>query len=141
MRSICLVIALFSFLLSVSGAVGDVPTTRLVEDHICRSYYDDEQSGPPAAAAADIDEGMCKVDEVQSRMVFLNGCISMIQGTLGARNLFSLSNYCGPKTNTICVELLVAFPYGIYADRYGLFFFFFPNRQIQEWSDKGKLTV
>lgn len=84
-RSICLVIALFSFLLSVSGAVGDVPTTRLVEDHICRSYYDDGQGGSPPA---EIDEGMCKVDEVQSRMVFLNGWISMIQGTLGAKKLF-----------------------------------------------------
>ncbi|KAJ6790408.1 hypothetical protein PWT90_07651 [Aphanocladium album] len=92
-RSICFIIALFSFLLSIAGAIADVPTTRLIEDHICRSYYD-EQGGP----SKEIDESMCKVDEVQSRMVFLNGWISMIQGTL---------------------ELLVAFPYGMYADRNG----------------------
>ncbi len=91
-RSICVIMAVFAFLLSLAGAVSEVPTTRLIEDHLCRSYYA-EQSNPPT----DIDETMCKVDEVQSRLVFLNGWISMIQGTL---------------------ELLVAFPYGIYADRY-----------------------
>ncbi|XWX01277.1 hypothetical protein V2A60_009303 [Cordyceps javanica] len=100
-RSICLLIALFSFMLAVAGAVSEVPTTRLVEDHICRSYYDEQQKQQQQrinAPPTEIDETMCKVDEVQSRLVFLNGWISMIQGTL---------------------ELLVAFPYGIYADRNG----------------------
>lgn len=76
-RSICFLIALFSFLLSMGGAIANVPTTRLIEDHICRSYYDG-QGGPPK----EIDETMCKVDEVQSRLVFLNGWLSMIEGTL-----------------------------------------------------------
>ncbi|KAJ3473496.1 hypothetical protein NLG97_g10272 [Lecanicillium saksenae] len=88
-RSICLIIATFSFLLSVAGAVADVPTTRLIEDHICRSYYDEQPGG--GGPTKEIDESMCKVDEVQSRMVFLNGWISMIQGTLATR-CFSVRN-------------------------------------------------
>lgn len=77
-RAICLLVSLFSLLLALSGSVADVPTTRLTEDHICRSYY--AEQGKPLDG---IDEAMCKVDEVQSRLAYLNGWVSMIQCTLG----------------------------------------------------------
>lgn len=77
-KSICLVISVFTLLLMFSSSVGDVPTTRLVEDHICRSYYAEQ-----GRTTDDIDESMCKVDEVQSKMAYLNGWISMIKSVLG----------------------------------------------------------
>ncbi|TQV92849.1 hypothetical protein IF1G_08773 [Cordyceps javanica] len=112
-RSICLLVALFSFMLAVAGAVSEVPTTRLVEDHICRSYYDEQQQQQKRinAPPTEIDETMCKVDEVQSRLVFLNGWISMIQGTLGMLHTQA-------RARRRDEQLLVAFPYGIYADRF-----------------------
>lgn len=77
-KSICLLIAAFSFLIGIAAAVADVPTTRLLEDHICRSYYDGQGGN-----STEIDESMCKVEQVQSSMAFLNGWVAMIQCIIG----------------------------------------------------------
>ncbi|KAI1371182.1 MFS general substrate transporter [Hypoxylon crocopeplum] len=79
----CLAIFLWVF----SGMLSIVPGTRLVEDIFCRRYY---------GRGAAIDEEMCKVPEVQSKIAYLFG-FSMTVASL--------------------VTILVAFPFGILADR------------------------
>ncbi|KAI0893041.1 MFS general substrate transporter [Annulohypoxylon nitens] len=79
----CLSIFLWIF----SGMLSMVPGTRLAEDIFCRRYYGHD---------ADIDEAMCKVEEVQSQIAYVLG--------------FSV-------TLTSLCSILVAYPFGVLAER------------------------
>ncbi|KAK0625822.1 major facilitator superfamily domain-containing protein [Immersiella caudata] len=89
---VILLIAFIIFTQSTSGALAAVPLTRLMEDAICRRYYSNRSDKIP------IDEGRCKVDDVQSDLAYLNGFISALEAVVG---------------------LLVALPYGVLADKVG----------------------
>jgi PCFT/HCP family folate transporter-like MFS transporter 1/3 len=89
-RHIALLTCLGIFLWVLSGTLAIVPATRLAEDIFCRLYYHREDDGD------DIGEELCKVEEVQSRMAYLFGFVAMLDGVVG---------------------LLVAFPFGVLADR------------------------
>ncbi|KAJ6444741.1 major facilitator superfamily transporter [Purpureocillium lavendulum] len=71
----------------------------LLEDSVCRRYYE-RGAGERALADAGgvIDEKMCKVGPVQSKVAYLNGWQAMIEAVVG---------------------LCVAFPYGALADKIG----------------------
>ncbi|RFU29458.1 hypothetical protein B7463_g6868, partial [Scytalidium lignicola] len=66
-----------------------VPITRILEDIICRRYYD---------LPHEIDEKLCKIDVIQSQLAYINGTLSTLEAAVG---------------------LFFAFPYGILADRIG----------------------
>jgi len=53
-----------------------VPTTRILEDIICHHYYD-------VQGLSEIDEKLCKIDEIQSQLAYLNGLISMLEAVFG----------------------------------------------------------
>ncbi|KAK0645422.1 major facilitator superfamily domain-containing protein [Cercophora newfieldiana] len=89
---VILLVAFIIFTQSTSGALAAVPLTRLLEDAICRRYYSNRSDKVP------IDEGRCKVDEVQSDLAYLNGFLSALEAVVG---------------------LLVALPYGVLADKIG----------------------
>ncbi|KAF7592169.1 hypothetical protein BBP40_000656 [Aspergillus hancockii] len=75
------------FCLAGSGAFLDVPLARLIEDNLCRRYVWHDSS---------IDERLCKTDEIQSELAHLNGSLPLVEAVVG---------------------LLVAFPFGVLADR------------------------
>ncbi|KAL7619659.1 hypothetical protein AAE478_010200 [Parahypoxylon ruwenzoriense] len=84
---ISVVVCLATFLWVLSGMLAIVPGTRLTEEIFCRRYYGRD---------VPIDEEMCKVEAVQSKVAYIFG--------------FSLT------INSI-VGLVVAFPFGVLADR------------------------
>ncbi|KAH7152136.1 major facilitator superfamily domain-containing protein [Dactylonectria estremocensis] len=90
-RRIVLLLAFVKFLIVLSGMLLLVPYARLLEDLFCHAYYNDPSSDI-------IEEMKCKVDEIQSRMVFFFGWSGLVSSVLG---------------------LIIAFPYGMLADKIG----------------------
>ncbi|KAI3546267.1 major facilitator superfamily transporter [Colletotrichum filicis] len=74
------------------GGLWTIPTTRKVEDIVCRQYY-----GVLYTQDA-IDESKCKEDEIQSEVAMIFAVYSALQASIGA---------------------VSAFPWGIVADRLG----------------------
>ncbi|KAK1996482.1 major facilitator superfamily transporter [Colletotrichum falcatum] len=92
--------ALFCVIIIIgAGGLGlwTVPSTRQVEDMVCREYYGLLRSGDTGVDGP-IDERLCKEDVIQSKVAMLFA----VQGTLEA-----------------AVGALSAFPWGIVADRVG----------------------
>jgi hypothetical protein len=54
--------------------MGLLPLGRLIEDAVCRKYYD---SPDP------VDEKLCKVDEVQTELAWLGGLYVVVDSTIG----------------------------------------------------------
>ncbi|QMW44351.1 hypothetical protein COH20_004453 [Aspergillus flavus] len=77
-----------NFLLAGSGAFISLPLIRLIEDNLCRRYIQQGSS---------LDESLCKTDQIQSELAYLNGSLLFSRG------------HC----------LVVAFPFGVLADRIG----------------------
>ncbi|KAF3937485.1 hypothetical protein ABW19_dt0204557 [Dactylella cylindrospora] len=85
-------------LLELEEVVQSAPTIRLLELAICQRYYGDRGIDGP------IDEGMCKIDDVQTQLAYIKGG----QGFFEA-----------------IPTLLLAIPYGYYADKRGRRFVLF----------------
>lgn len=65
---------------SMAGSLAAAPIIRLLEDSICRSYYYADQ--PSDAGRLPIDESLCKIDAIQTRLAYLNSRVSMMEATL-----------------------------------------------------------
>ncbi|OGM41673.1 hypothetical protein ABOM_009994 [Aspergillus bombycis] len=78
-----------NFLLAASGAFLSLPLIRLIEDNLCRRTTEQGSS---------IDERLCKTDQIQSELAYLNGSLLLVEALVG---------------------LVVAFPFGALADRVG----------------------
>ncbi|CRK18772.1 MFS efflux pump atnC like protein [Verticillium longisporum] len=89
--AIVLLLATIKGILVASGVLLMTPMVRLMEDAICHVHYHKDISEP-------IDEKECKVDDVQSQLAYLGG-IGALMASL--------------------VTLVIAFPYGVLADRMG----------------------
>ncbi|KAG7115307.1 MFS efflux pump atnC like protein [Verticillium longisporum] len=89
--TIVVLLACLKATLFSSGILFLTPLFRLVEDAICHVHYHKDLSEP-------IEEKECKADEIQSQLAYLLG-IGAVIGAL--------------------VTLVVAFPYGVLADRLG----------------------
>lgn len=87
--AIVVLLACLKATLFSSGILFLTPLFRLVEDAICHVHYQKDLAEP-------IEEKECKVDEIQSQLAYLLGTGAVI-GAL--------------------VTLVVAFPYGVLADR------------------------
>lgn len=79
------------FVASGSGGFFNIPMTRIFEDRFCQEYY-----SSIILNKEDIDEELCKVDVVQSRLAYLFAIDSLIGAAMGC---------------------LVAMPWGLIADR------------------------
>ncbi|KAI0429899.1 major facilitator superfamily domain-containing protein [Xylaria sp. FL1042] len=86
---LCVVI----FVGSASSGFQNMPMTRIFEDILCRQYYDQIHSHNEP-----IDEDMCKVDAIQSKLAYLFAIMSSLNAG---------------------VSVLAALPWGIAADRIG----------------------
>lgn len=80
-RTIYFLLSLMVFGLSFSGSLGEVPVTRLIEDNLCQRYYAARLNGDTRHNK--IDENLCKSDEIQSQLAYLNGWLPMIEAVVG----------------------------------------------------------
>ncbi|KAI1342802.1 major facilitator superfamily transporter [Xylariaceae sp. FL0016] len=80
------------FIATAGSGLLTIPYTRVLEDVICREYYG------VLADAEPIDEQMCKVNAIQSRLAFIAAIGMALQAIVG---------------------FLAAFPWGLVADRIG----------------------
>ncbi|KAH8163376.1 hypothetical protein CIB48_g4871 [Xylaria polymorpha] len=92
-RSVVALLCIIIFISSSSGGFLNMSTTRIFEDILCRQYY-----GQIRSHDEPIDEGMCKVEAIQSKLAYLFA----IHSSLNAG-----------------VSILAALPWGIAADKIG----------------------
>jgi MFS family permease len=105
-RALTLAVFLVLILISFADQLAQYPQTRIFESIICYMYYEQNDKskiklgrdtvGPGAIGG--VDEAWCKVDAVQNELASLGGYLQMFN---------SIPN------------LLLAIPFGWYADRYG----------------------
>ncbi|KJZ77052.1 hypothetical protein HIM_03373 [Hirsutella minnesotensis 3608] len=91
-KSIIFLLSVVVFFMSCSDSLSGVPSTRLLENNICRLY------GVRDVTSAPIDERLCKTDELQSELAYMTGLLGTLEAMVG---------------------LLVAFPYGTLSDAIG----------------------
>ncbi|KAI1209185.1 MFS general substrate transporter [Annulohypoxylon truncatum] len=92
-RIIVNLLCVIALIASASSGFINIPVTRIVEDVVCRKYYDIKES-----AGSPIDEKQCKDDAIQSKVAF----VMALSGSLDA-----------------AVGFFAAFPWGLAADRIG----------------------
>lgn len=63
-------------LASAAGGLLVIPLTRMVEDIVCRQHYGFTDEG------GDIDESLCKIEAVQSRLAFIFAVYGTIQALI-----------------------------------------------------------
>lgn len=90
-NTIVAILCALVFIVSSSGGFFSIPMTRLFEDRFCREYY-----GSVHSDNEPIDEDMCKVDVIQSRLAYMFAVDASIEAVMGC---------------------LVAMPWGLVADR------------------------
>lgn len=73
---IALVSAIF-FCLVLSAIMALMPMFRLMEDIVCRRYYD---------TPAPVDEKLCKVDEVQAKLAWFGGVAGFLDSIASMLN-------------------------------------------------------
>ncbi len=84
-RSIIALIALIMFLLVFSACLALIPMARLLEDTLCRRYYDTTEP---------VEESRCKVDEVQAELAWLGGLGPVIHSIVGMSRPFCSIGFC-----------------------------------------------
>jgi hypothetical protein len=91
--TITLLLAFLAFILGFGSYLNAVPTTRIFEDIICHHYYDRQEAQHRIGLTDKIDEGLCKVDEIQEELALIKG-ISVVAAALPGMLLAgSLRNY------------------------------------------------
>jgi len=101
-RTILILLFTTVFILSFGGSLMAIPTVRVYEDIICHLYYED-MGGELTGPGGNIDESLCKVDEVQKELNFFIAVLQFLSAGIG---------------------LILTIPYGIIADRTGAKFVF-----------------
>ena len=87
------------FLIEIGDYMMRAPTTRIMEDIICRHYYDSLETVPIGIdLTKPIPEDNCKVPAIQAELAMIRG--------------WDMTFSCLPG-------LLLSIPYGVLADKYG----------------------
>ena len=96
---VAIIIVIAVFIVMIGDYMTRAPLVRLLEDVICRSYYESsEPSGLDFDLSLPIPEGKCKLPWIQSELAMLRGWDSIVS--------------CIPG-------LLLSVPYGVLADKHG----------------------
>jgi len=76
--------AIFIFIIDFPTLMRVAPFLRLFELGVCREYY---RAVDPSVIApnGDIDEGLCKLDPIESRMAALRGLLGAVENLPGTR--------------------------------------------------------
>lgn len=85
------ILCVLIFFVAGAGGFMVIPMTRIFEDILCRQYYD-----KPQILGEPIDESLCKIDVIQSKLAFLFAIFESITAGVGC---------------------LAAMPWGILADK------------------------
>jgi hypothetical protein len=59
------------------------PQLRIYEDIICRHYYDKIEGQGHIALTEDLDESLCKLDEIQEELAVVMGGLSVVDSVPG----------------------------------------------------------
>lgn len=59
------------------------PQLRVYEDIICRHYYDEIKGQGHISLTEDIDESLCKIDEIQEELAIVVGGLSLADSVPG----------------------------------------------------------
>src|SRR5277367_236337 len=59
------------------------PQLRVYEDIICRHYYDEIKGQGHISLSEDIDESLCKIDEIQEELAIVMGGLSVADSVPG----------------------------------------------------------
>lgn len=73
-RAVLVVITFMLFAMVLSAVVLIIPLARLIEDDLCRRYYNTHEP---------IEEERCKVDEIQARLAWLGGAYGFVHAIIG----------------------------------------------------------
>lgn len=77
-RQVIIMLAVIKFSVVCAGMMLLLPLARLIEDLFCHAYYKDNSLDI-------IDEMKCKVEEIQSRMAYLNGWSGILGSVIGMK--------------------------------------------------------
>jgi hypothetical protein len=70
-----------------------VPALRIYEDIICHHYYENMEGEGHIGFQGDIDESLCKGDEVQNQLNVLLGVYHFLAAISGKQSLIEKINY------------------------------------------------
>ena len=76
-RRIVTLLIIVLFLLCTALISFLIPQLRIIENILCHKYYGDSWS------TGEIDEKLCKVDEIQSELAYIMGITSMLESIPG----------------------------------------------------------
>ncbi len=77
-KRIVLLLALAIFCFTMSNGLSETAVMRISEDNLCRRYY-----AAKGQSDKSIDEKLCKVEDVQSALAYLDGFQSALDATVG----------------------------------------------------------
>lgn len=83
-KKIIVLVGLLIILLDFADMLRTTPKIRLFEISICRRYYlahDKSRINPDG----NVDEALCKVDEIQQSLALVRGWLGLFQGIPGAK--------------------------------------------------------
>jgi hypothetical protein len=98
--AILLIFLAIFVLMFVSYLIG-TPQLRLYEDIICRHYYDEIKGESHIALTEDIDESLCKIDEIQKELAIVvrgSGVVDSIPSLLFSLSYGMLEDRIGQKS-------------------------------------------
>ncbi|KAH8820882.1 major facilitator superfamily domain-containing protein [Xylogone sp. PMI_703] len=95
---IVIIIAFMIFILAFGGTLMVLPAIRVYEDVLCHQYYEKLPDHGHISLAGQIDEKLCKGEEIQTRLNTLLGGLAVLGSIPG---------------------ILMAMPYGLLVDRIG----------------------
>lgn len=91
-------LCLIMFMAASSGGFLGIPQARIIEDVLCQSYYGSGKARKQVLDGHDsIDEDLCKLESIQSELVFILAISSALNAITG---------------------FVAAFPWSLVADRY-----------------------
>src|ERR1700694_1179004 len=77
-RLVVFLVSCVLFVLMCGNFFMIAPQLRIYEDIICRHYYDTITGQGHVALSQDIDESLCKVDEIQQELAVIMGGLSVV---------------------------------------------------------------
>jgi len=74
-------IAIIVFCVSIAGDLVSIPIVRVIEDAVCKDYYR-SHDGQFLLTHGEIDEKLCKQDEIQSELAYIMGVQEMMDAIM-----------------------------------------------------------
>jgi hypothetical protein len=110
-RIIILILFAVIFILAFGGTLMVVPSIRLYEDIVCHHYYNGLEGEKHRGYDDTIEEGLCKVREVQGELNILFAGMQFLGGFI--------CKFFGWRVRILLTQaaLLTAVPFGLLADR------------------------